>query len=125
VAGSVLVVDDDVTLAETLRAALASDGVSIESAIDASSACALLDERRFCGLVLDLVLEGGTGFEVLRHLERQRITVPTVVVTRKLPAYVREMLAEEQVKLVFPKPVDPRVLGAVVMGMCGIESSAP
>lgn len=121
-AGAVLVVDDDLSLAETLRRELAFDEVVIEAAVDASAACALLDERRFCGLVLDLVLEDSNGFEVLRHLERQRINIPTVVVTQKLPAYVKEMLSEEQVKLVFPKPVDPRLLGAVVMGMCGIAS---
>ncbi|MGZ5431296.1 MAG: response regulator [Thermoanaerobaculia bacterium] len=121
-AGAVLVVDDDVSLADSLRNELASEEVVIESAVDASTACALLDERRFCGLVLDLVLEDSSGFEVLRHLERRRINIPTVVVTQKLPAYVKEMLSEEQVKLVFPKPVDPRVLGAVVMGMCGIAN---
>ena len=121
-AGAVLVVDDDLTLADSLRAALASNDVQIETAIDALTACALLDEGRFCGLVLDLVLEDSNGFEVLRHLEREAITIPTIVVTQKLPAYVQEMLADEQVKLVFPKPVEPRLLGAVVLGLCGIAS---
>ena len=121
-AGAILVVDDDLSLAEALRRSLSSDEVAIESAVDAGSACALLDELRFCGLVLDLVLEDSNGFEVLRHLERARITIPTIVVTQKLPAYVKEMLSEEQVKLVFPKPVDARLLGAVVMGMCGIAT---
>ena len=121
-AGSVLVVDDDLSLAGSLREALASDDVHIEVAVDAASACALLDERRFCGLVLDLVLEDSNGFEVLRHLERSGIDVPTIVVTQKLPSYVREMLAEEQVKLVFPKPVESRLLSAVVLGLCGIAS---
>lgn len=121
-AGAVLVVDDDLSLAEALRSALASEDVAIESAVDAAGACALLDQRSYCGLVLDLVLEDSNGFEVLRHLEQRKITVPTIVVTRKLPAYVKEMLSEEQVKLVFPKPVDVRLLGAVVMGMCGIPT---
>ena len=119
-AGTVLVVDDDVTLAENLREALASEDVTIHSATDAATASAMLDSQKYCGLVLDLVLEDSSGFEVLRHLERLKITIPTIVVSQKLPAYVREMLAEEQVKLVFPKPVDARLLGAVVMGMCGI-----
>lgn len=121
-AGAVLVVDDDTTLAESLRDILQSYEVVLETAVDAAGACALLDERRFCGLVLDLVLEDSNGFDVLRHLELQKLEIPTIVVTHKLPAYVREMLAEEQVKLVFPKPVDVRVLGAVVMGLCGIAN---
>lgn len=121
-AGAVLVVDDDLSLVEALRGALASEDVTIESAVDAAGACALLDGRRFCGLVLDLMLEDSNGFEVLRHLEQQKITIPTIVVTQKLPAYVKEMLSEEQVKLVFPKPVDVRLLGSVVLGMCGIST---
>ena len=120
-AGAVLVVDDDVTLAESLREALASEDVTIHSATDAATASAMLDSQKYCGLVLDLVLEDSNGFEVLRHMERLKITSPTIVVSQKLPSYVREMLAEEQVKLVFPKPVDARLLGAVVMGMCGIS----
>lgn len=82
----------------------------------------LLDSGRYCGLVLDLVLPDGSGFDVLRHIEKNGITVVTVVVTAKLPAYVLRMLEEEHVKLVFPKPVDPRLLGAVVLGMCGIAN---
>jgi DNA-binding response OmpR family regulator len=121
-AGAVLVVDDDVTLARSLRETLASEDVTIEDAADATTACALLDEGRFCGLVLDLVLENSNGFEVLRYLERAGVTIPTIVVTQKLPEYVREMLTDAQVKLVFPKPVDPRLLGAVVLGMCGIAN---
>lgn len=121
-AGAVLVVDDDVTVAESLRRALEAEDVVIESAVDATTACTMLDSGRFCGLVLDLVLADSSGFEVLRHLARKKIAIPTIVVTEKLPAYVREMLTEEMVKLVFPKPVDPRLLGAVVLGMCGLAS---
>jgi len=120
-AGAVLVVDDDVALAETLRSALGHRGVVIEAAVDAASACVLLDERSFCGVVLDLVLEEG-GFDVLRHLNRTCATLPTIVVADELSASARGMLSDEQVKLVFAKPVDPRLLGAVVLGMCGIPN---
>ncbi len=122
VAGAILVVDDDLSLAASLREVLAAQDVVIDDVADAPAACALLDQHRYCGLVLDVVLENSNGFGVLRHMERQGIVIPTIVVTQKLPAYVREMLAEEQVKLVFPKPVEPRLLGAVVLGLCGIAN---
>ena len=121
-ARSVLIVDDDPAIVEALRAELQRQDVSVESTGDAPTACALLDEQRFCGLVLDLVLTDSNGFEVLRHLESTRTKIPTVVITQKLPAYVREMLDEDQVKLVFPKPIEMRVLTAVILGLCGIES---
>ncbi|MDQ3280774.1 MAG: response regulator [Acidobacteriota bacterium] len=119
-AGSVLVVDDDQGVVEALRQVLAAHDVNLESAEDAAGANALLDSHEFCGMVLDLVLRTGSGFDVLHHISTKHINIPTVVVTNKLPSYVREMLDAEHVKLVFPKPVDPRLLGSIVLGLCGI-----
>jgi DNA-binding response OmpR family regulator len=119
---SVLVVDDDPHVVDAIRAELEARDVHVEAAGDARSACTLLDEQRFCGLVLDVVLADGNGFDVLRHMDRTGRSLPTVVITHKLPAYVREMLNEEQVKLVFPKPIEMRVLAAVILGLCGMES---
>lgn len=121
-ARSVLIVDDDPSIVQALRAELEAVNVSVESAADAPTACALLDEHRFCGLVLDVVLANSNGFDVLRHMDRTNANLPTVVITQKLPDYVRAMLDERQVKLVFPKPIEMRVLAAVVMGLCGVES---
>ena len=118
-AGSVLIVDDDPSVVESLRRVLPAD-VQISSAADAVTANALLDQHAFCGLVLDVVLRGSNGFDVLHHMQRKRMIVPTVVITGKLPQYMREMLDEDQVKLVCPKPIEPRLLAAVVLGLCGV-----
>lgn len=115
-------VDDDPSLARSLRLALSDHQVEIGTARGAAEAIALLDGGGFCGLVLDLILENGSGFDVLEHIGRNRLVIPTVVVTERLPSYVREMLDAEHVKLVFPKPVDPRLLGAIVLGLCGIAT---
>ncbi|MBV8515890.1 MAG: response regulator [Acidobacteria bacterium] len=117
---SVLIVDDDPTVAESLREVMNGYDISLEIATNAESAASLLDTRGYCGVVLDLVLSGGNGFDVLRHMRARGVIIPTIVITEKLPSYVREMLDEDQVKLVFPKPVEPRLLAAVVRGLCGI-----
>jgi DNA-binding NtrC family response regulator len=119
-ARAVLIVDDDPEVIATLREALADQDVIIEGAADAATANALLSERRFCGMVLDLVLADGTGFDVLRHVDNEKLAIPVVVVTGKLPNYVREILSADLVKLVFAKPIEPRMLAAVVLGLCGI-----
>ena len=119
VPGSVLVVDDDPSVVESLRRVLPLD-VELTSAASASAANALLDAHPYCGLILDLILTDSNGFDVLHHMKKSNMTVPTVVVTGKLPAYVRQMLDQEQVKLVFPKPVESRLLAAVVLGLCGM-----
>jgi DNA-binding response OmpR family regulator len=122
VAGSVLIVDDDPVLVSELRTALAPYDVVVDDTDDPPGAVKLLGERKYCGMVLDLVLKDGSGFDVLHHLVKENLTVPTVVVSSKLPSYVREMLDAERVKLVFPKPVEPRLLAAIILGMCGIQS---
>ena len=117
---TILVVEDDPSVVVALRDALEPHGVTLESASDAATAKRLLDEVSYCGLILDLVLErGGNGFDVLNHLGKANINVPTIVVTAKLPEYVREMLDATRVKLVFPKPIDSRLLAIVVVALCG------
>jgi DNA-binding NtrC family response regulator len=119
---AVLVVEDDESVVTTLRAALNGQPIEIESAVNAAVAIQLLGSRHYCGLVLDLVLEEGSGFDVLRHIERGGIEVPTVVITQRLPTYVREMLDDEYIKLVLPKPVDAKLLATIVLGLCGMPS---
>lgn len=121
-AGSVLVVDDDPSVVAALRLGLAGKDVVVESAVDVAGARLTLSERSYCGLVLDLALPDGSGFDVLAYLDRIGLVIPTIVITQKLPSYVREMLNEERVKLVFPKPIEPRLLAALVLGLCGLES---
>lgn len=121
VAHAVLVVEDDESVVTALRLALAGHPMEIESATNSATAIQLLGSRQYCGLVLDLVLEEGSGFDVLRHIERGGIEVPTVVITQRLPTYVREMLDDEYVKLVLPKPLDTRLLATIVLGLCGMQ----
>jgi DNA-binding NtrC family response regulator len=118
VAARILVVDDDPSAVRKLRDALADHDVEVESASNVVAGVAAVANGTFCALVLDLVLGDGSGFDVLRAMDRQGIVIPTVVVSGKLPAYVREMLHEDQVKLVFPKGSDPRLIAAVVLGLC-------
>ena len=96
--------------------------VVTEVASDSATAIELLETKKFCGLVLDLVLDGGSGFDVLRHLNRKRIDLPTVVISSRLPDYVRELLVEDQVKLILAKPLDVRLLATIVRGLCGLAA---
>lgn len=116
---TVLVVEDDPSMVTALRDGLQSHGVALETTSDVDTAKRLLGENQYCCLVLDLVLErGGSGFDVLHHLNKANVDVATVVVTSKLPDYIREMLDATRVKLVFPKPLDARLLSTVIAALC-------
>jgi DNA-binding response OmpR family regulator len=114
----ILVVDDDPSIIAPLRAALAEESVEVDHAPDIPSALRYLTSETYCALVLDLVLEQGSGFDLLQEMKEHSILTPTVIYSERLPSYVREMLHEDQVKLVFPKSSDVKLVAAVVLGLC-------
>jgi len=117
-----LLLDDDVSVGYSLLEALASFPVTLELAHEVGRAIELLSTQSYCALVLDLELPDGSGFDVLRFLSERSLHVPTIVITRKLPDYVRELLIAEDIKLVLPKPIDSSLLASALLGLCGIET---
>ena len=66
--GRVFVVEDDASLRETLRQALAAEGHRVETAGDAASALALIERVSVDAIVLDLGLPDMDGLDVLARL---------------------------------------------------------
>ena len=82
----------------------------------------MLEANEYCGLILDLVLASGSGFDLVQRINDRHRGVPLVLVGQRMPSYVRQMLPEEQVKLVFPEQTDSRTLGSIVLGLYGITA---
>jgi DNA-binding response OmpR family regulator len=82
--GSVLVVDDDVTIAEIVSRYLDRAGYDVAIANDGTVALARAAERRPDLVVLDLMLPGIDGLEVMRRLrEVERDHMAIVLLTAK------------------------------------------
>lgn len=64
----VLVVDDEPQMRQLVRYALAAQEIDCEFAWDAASAWALLQERPFSVLVLDVMMPGESGISLCRRL---------------------------------------------------------
>ena len=79
---SILVVEDEETLAESLRYTLAREGYEVAVAADGRSALERLAPVPPDLVVLDLMLPGLGGLDVLRHV-RSSLAIPVVVVTAK------------------------------------------
>lgn len=79
---SILVVEDEETLAESLRYTLAREGYEVAVAADGRSALERLAPVPPDLVVLDLMLPGLGGLDVLRHI-RSSLAIPVVVVTAK------------------------------------------
>ena len=79
---SILVVEDEETLAESLRYTLTREGYEVAVVADGRSALDRLAPVPPDLVVLDLMLPGLGGLDVLRHI-RSSLAIPVVVVTAK------------------------------------------
>ena len=84
VRGSVLVVDDEPTIAEVVSRYLERAGYSTRVAADGVQALAAVADHRPDLVVLDLMLPGIDGLEVMRRLcEQGRERIATILLTAK------------------------------------------
>jgi DNA-binding response OmpR family regulator len=79
----ILVVDDEVDVTLILRTALESEGFEVETAGNGPDALALALEDPPDLILLDIMMPGMSGFEVLRKLKAEDATsaVPVIMLT--------------------------------------------
>lgn len=79
----VLVIEDDKFLRELLVHKLTSEGFDVQNAIEAGSAFQILSERKPNIILLDLILPGVDGFEILSRIKAdQKISdVPVIILS--------------------------------------------
>ncbi len=76
----ILAVDDEENLLKLLRVNLKLDGYDVITASDGSSALTMLEEQEPDLVILDMMMPGIDGFEVL-DLIRKRSNVPVITLT--------------------------------------------
>ncbi|WP_432723673.1 sigma-54 dependent transcriptional regulator [Jeongeupia wiesaeckerbachi] len=77
----VLVVDDEVDLADLLELTLVKLGLDVDKANNVASARALLDTRNYDLVLTDMRMPDGEGLELIRHIQSARLDVPAAVIT--------------------------------------------
>lgn len=80
---SVLIVEDEIHLAEGLRFNLEAEGYRVAVAADGERALAVLREQRFDAVVLDVMLPGRDGFAVASELRHTENFVPILMLTAR------------------------------------------
>lgn len=77
---TVVVVEDEVAIADAVAARLRSEGFDVEVAHDGAAGVELCERVRPDLVVLDVMLPGFDGFEVCRRIQRER-HVPVLMLT--------------------------------------------
>jgi two-component system, OmpR family, alkaline phosphatase synthesis response regulator PhoP len=79
----ILLVEDEPGLRRTLTDLLADAGYTVQSSGDGLQAQELAMQRTFDLLVLDVMLPSRSGFDVCRHLRKNNIDIPILMLTAR------------------------------------------
>jgi two-component system response regulator CpxR len=109
-----LIIDDDVELAQMLSEYFAPEGLELVSAKTGSQGLNVARTERFDLIVLDVMLPGLTGFDVLRQLRTGGDRTPVLMLTARGDDIDRIVGLELGADDYLPKPFNPRELLARV-----------
>lgn len=115
-AEKILVVDDEVSLQETLTYKLQKEGYLVEVAGDGLTALELIRSTNPDLVILDVMLPGMDGFEVCRTL-RQETNIPVLMLTARDDEIDRVVGLEVGADDYLPKPFSMRELIARVKAL--------
>ena len=111
---TVLVVEDDRDLRETVADVLRDEGYAVEEAADGQVALEKLQSGlRPCLVLLDLMMPVLSGWEVIARLQEKELRVPLCVVSAAAER------APSHVGCVLKKPIEMQHLLDVVAQHCG------
>src|SRR5579863_565302 len=105
----VLIIDDDIELCELLAVRMSGEGFEIEAAHDGARGLERALSREHSLVVLDLMLPGMSGLDVLRRV-REQSPIPVLVLTARGEDVDRILGLEIGADDYLPKPFNPREL---------------
>jgi len=122
----ILIVDDDRELTAMLVEYLAREGFAVDVCHDGTEACALLAKETSCSLVvLDVMLPGTSGLDVLRGLRARPGAPPVLMLTARGDDVDRIVGLELGADDYLPKPFNPRELVARLRAVLRRASDRP
>jgi DNA-binding response OmpR family regulator len=80
----VLVIEDDRKVASFIQTGLAQEGYSVDLLNDGENAGEQARVIDYDAVVLDLMLPGRSGFQVLRDIRARKASLPVIILTREI-----------------------------------------
>jgi DNA-binding response OmpR family regulator len=120
-AGSVLLIEDEPNIAEAIRFVLSRDGWEVTILADGAGAMAAVASQRPDIVILDLMLPGLSGLEILEAIRRDPATaaLPVLMLTAKGQGRDREAAERAGVSRYMTKPFSNAEMVASVRALAG------
>ena len=111
--GKILIVDDDENINELIDMYLKSSGYETKKCFNGSEACNIVENEDIRLVILDIMLPGKDGVEVLKHI-RKIGNIPVIMLTAKGEVFDKVLALELGADDYMVKPFDPKELLARV-----------
>ena len=108
----ILLIDDDRELCQLLREFLLSDGFAVDSCHDGAEALQVAQSTTYEAIILDVMLPGMQGLELLRRLRSANVGTPVLMLTARGEDTDRIVGLELGADDYLAKPCNPRELAA-------------
>lgn len=79
----ILIVEDGISLQEIMTLALRKEGYVVETACDYDSAVEKLSVYSYDCVLLDIMLPGGSGFDILEYIRKENKKVNVIIISAK------------------------------------------
>ena len=106
----ILLVEDDLDVAESIRFVLEAQGYRTTSAFDLQPAWDQLRNITFDLVLLDISLPGGSGLDILRRLREEQPHIPVIIITAQATVETRVLGLDEGADDYIVKPFAPSEL---------------
>jgi two-component system response regulator CpxR len=123
IARRILIIDDDVELCELLTEYLVPEGFQVDAVHSGTQGIERALSNNYALLVLDVMLPGTRGFDVLQQI-RTKSRVPVIMLTARGDEVDRILGLEIGADDYMPKPFNPRELAARIHAVLRRTSTA-
>lgn len=112
-----LIAEDDIRLLKSLKHILEKEKYVVDTVSNGQDALEYVLSQEYDGIILDIMMPGIDGIEVLKEIRKRNITTPTLFLTAKTEIYQRVEGLDSGADDYIPKPFSTQELLARIRAM--------
>jgi DNA-binding response OmpR family regulator len=110
----VLIVDDNLDMAQCLADMVDEFGVASEIVADGDEAIRRLDKQRFSLVIADTQMPTVSGFTLLKHVKKNHPDTPVAIMSTRNSEVTQGIVARDRADFYLPKPLSTADVGGLL-----------